>query len=60
MTKEDQETIINCIWMIGILLLWYILEWYQEKAGMSCPICGEHGIPCGCGDEDEDFEDEVR
>jgi hypothetical protein len=27
----------------------------------SCPICGEHGIPCGCGEDDVDVdpEDEV-
>lgn len=31
MTKEDQETVVNCVWMLGILILWYILEWYQEK-----------------------------
>jgi hypothetical protein len=27
----------------------------------DCPICGEHGIPCGCGDEDVEIDpdDEV-
>jgi hypothetical protein len=32
-----------------------------RREAMSCPICGEHGIPCGCGDDDVDIdpEDEV-
>jgi len=25
----------------------------------NCPICGEHGVPCGCGGDEMDPEDEI-
>jgi hypothetical protein len=32
MTKEDQETALLFVQTLGVFSLWYILEWYQERA----------------------------
>lgn len=32
MSKEDQETVIEAVQTVGILTLWWILAWYQEKS----------------------------
>lgn len=35
LSSQDKETITGCIFMIGLLSLWYILAWYQEKSGQG-------------------------
>jgi hypothetical protein len=35
MSKEDQETVILFVQTLGVFGLWYILEWYKEKAGQK-------------------------
>jgi hypothetical protein len=32
LTKDDQETVLLAVQTFGVFGLWYILEWYREKA----------------------------
>lgn len=33
LTAKDKKDIWECLFMIALLSLWYLLLWYQEKSG---------------------------
>ncbi len=35
LNTQEKKDILDLVFMLGLLGLWYILEWYKEKSGQS-------------------------